>query len=94
MANYRKIWSDTFGPIIKGFHVHHIIPRSEGGKDVLGNLIALHVDDHALIHEMRGDNKCSSGFLRMAGGQEFSDERRAKISAASMGREAHRRSHR
>ena len=68
--NYRKVWSDTFGPIIKGFHVHHIIPRCEFDKfvvdnpnsklarygvDWIGNLIALHVDDHLLIHKMRGD---------------------------------------
>ena len=97
--DYRKVWSDTFGPIIKGFHVHHIIPRCEGGGDNLGNLIALHPDDHALIHEMRGDRKCKGFMLVMKDrdysgenhpmwGRKHSDETKAKMSKAKLGGEA------
>lgn len=80
--NYRAIWSETFGPIIEGFHVHHITPRSEGGKDVIGNLIALHPDDHFLIHKMRGDKWCNNVWSMRNG---HSDVSKSKISKSLEG---------
>lgn len=71
--NYRRILTNywkQFNPdymIPKGFHVHHIIPRSCGGSDDANNLIALHPDDHASIHINRGDVK-SGKFIKIAGG--------------------------
>ena len=32
------------------WHLHHIIPKSEGGKDILSNLMMLHPDCHRQIH--------------------------------------------
>ena len=46
--------------IPKGYHVHHILPRSCGGGDDAKNLIALHPDDHISIHKHRGDYGFSS----------------------------------
>jgi hypothetical protein len=70
---YRKVWKDFWGSIRKGSHIHHIVPKSEGGKDEIGNLIELHPDDHLLIHKMRGDVKATSGFLSIKG-LDFSGE--------------------
>ena len=57
----------------KGFVVHHIIPRCEGGTDDPKNLIALHPDDHATIHRCRGD-KVSEKFILI--GNYWDEEKR------------------
>ena len=55
MNNYRKNYLATGRTIPKGWHVHHIVPRSEGGSNDASNLICVHPKMHTLIHEMRGD---------------------------------------
>ena len=42
-----KITKDT------GWHVHHILPKSEGGKDNISNLVLLHPNCHRQIHSQR-----------------------------------------
>jgi RNA-directed DNA polymerase len=36
-----------------GWHVHHILPKSEGGKDNNSNLVLLHPNCHRQIHSQR-----------------------------------------
>jgi RNA-directed DNA polymerase len=36
-----------------GWHVHHILPRSEGGKDNISNLVLVHPNCHRQIHSQR-----------------------------------------
>ena len=41
---------------------HHVIRRSQGGKDSIGNLVAVHRLCHSYIHEHPSEAK-SRGFL-------------------------------
>ena len=36
-----------------GWHVHHILPKSEGGKDNMSNLVLMHPNCHRQIHSQR-----------------------------------------
>ncbi|MGH8549884.1 MAG: HNH endonuclease signature motif containing protein [Methylococcales bacterium] len=36
-----------------GWHVHHILPKSEGGKDNPSNLVTVHPNCHRQIHSHR-----------------------------------------
>jgi len=38
-----------------GWHIHHILPKSEGGKDNISNLVLLHPNCHRQIHSQRLD---------------------------------------
>jgi len=58
MANYRKIWSDHYGPIPKdekgrSYEIHHI----DGNRDNndISNLAAVSIDEHYQIHFDQGD---------------------------------------
>ena len=56
MVDYRQVWMDGSGDAIpKGWHVHHLIPRSEGGPDEYWNLICVSPEMHYDIHFVRGD---------------------------------------
>ena len=55
MSNWRKVWEEHNGPIPKGMHIHHIIPRSEGGTDDIENLQLVTPEEHYDIHFERGD---------------------------------------
>jgi len=44
---HEKITEET------GWHVHHILPKSEGGKDNMSNLVLLHPNCHRQIHSQR-----------------------------------------
>jgi RNA-directed DNA polymerase len=44
---HEKITKET------GWHVHHILPKSEGGKDNNSNLVLLHPNCHRQIHSQR-----------------------------------------
>ena len=55
MSNWRKVWEEHNGPIPKGYHIHHIIPRSEGGTDDIENLQLVTPEEHYDIHFERGD---------------------------------------
>jgi RNA-directed DNA polymerase len=58
---YRLWWSqDKECPVCKdkitkeaGWHVHHILPKSEGGKDNLSNLVMVHPNCHRQIHSQK-----------------------------------------
>ena len=58
---YRLWWNqDKECPVCKekitkeaGWHVHHILPKSEGGKDNLSNLVMLHPNCHRQIHSQK-----------------------------------------
>jgi RNA-directed DNA polymerase len=58
---YRLWWSqDKECPICHekitkeaGWHVHHILPKSEGGKDNLSNLVMVHPNCHRQIHSQK-----------------------------------------
>ena len=56
MVDYRQVWMDGSGDAIPaGWHVHHLIPRSEGGPDEYWNLICVSPEMHYDIHFVRGD---------------------------------------
>jgi RNA-directed DNA polymerase len=40
----QKITKDT------GWNIHHILPKSEGGKDNLNNLVLVHPNCHKQVH--------------------------------------------
>ncbi len=44
---HEKITEET------GWHVHHILPKSEGGKDNISNLVLVHPNCHRQIHSQR-----------------------------------------
>ena len=58
---YRLWWNqDKECPVCKekitkeaGWHVHHILPKSEGGKDNLSNLVMVHPNCHRQIHSQK-----------------------------------------
>ncbi len=83
LTKYWKQYSEQY-EIPKGFHVHHITPRSCGGSDDANNLIALHPDDHVAIHNNRGD-KITPKFIYVIG-KKNSPETRAKIGRANKGK--------
>jgi hypothetical protein len=37
---------------LKGFHVHHILPRSLGGVDILENLVLIEPNLHSTVHTL------------------------------------------
>ena len=92
MYNARKLYLGVFGYIPNGFHLHHILPVSCGGEDKIGNLVALHPDDHVLIHKLRGDKIVPSGLLSVAG-RKMKEETKEKISKRHKGRVAHNKGH-
>ena len=55
MGDYRKIWEEANGPIPKGMHIHHIVPRYLGGTDDLDNLQLVTPEEHYDIHLERGE---------------------------------------
>ena len=56
MKDYRQVWMEGSGEQIpSGWHVHHLIPRSEGGPDEYWNLICVSPEMHYDIHFVRGD---------------------------------------
>ncbi|MGQ4809829.1 hypothetical protein NKDENANG_03265 [Candidatus Entotheonellaceae bacterium PAL068K] len=49
-------------------HSHHVVPKSNGGKDTLSNLILVHLYCHQQIH--KGKDKGLSGYVgRMMAGK-------------------------
>jgi RNA-directed DNA polymerase len=58
---FRLWWNqDKECPICKekitketGWNVHHILPKSEGGKDNLSNLVMVHPNCHRQIHSQK-----------------------------------------
>ena len=97
-TNYRKnliqYWRQ-FCPgwnIPKGFHVHHIKPKSLNKSNPRihypQNLIALHPDDHAAIHRLRGDTITKSNFIKLGGrpfGHIQTEETKQKIAQSRIG---------
>ena len=71
-----KVWIDFWGSKRKGSHIHHIIPKSQGGKNEIGNLIELHPDDHELIHRMRGDVRSANFTYVLRDGHSESTKRK------------------
>lgn len=85
-------------------HVHHIIPRHEGGSDDPSNLIELTIEEHAeahrLLYEKYGriqDKRAWLGLAKIITGEEIikeilcspkSEEHKQKISNALKGRSA------
>jgi hypothetical protein len=94
-----KIYWKQFYPdweIPKGYHVHHIKPKCtfDDSADPRihhpRNLIALHPDDHWLIHKLRGDKNVNWPFINVIGEkkQPCSKATKKKISEANKGKTA------
>ena len=49
----KAIYESVFGKIPKNYHIHRIVPGYKGGRYTIGNMIALYIDDHVLIHKLR-----------------------------------------
>ena len=54
---YRKNYKATGRKIPKGWEIHHIVPRSEGGTDEASNLVCLHPSIHKMVHEILDKHK-------------------------------------
>jgi hypothetical protein len=50
LSNYRKIWEETNGKIPKGYEIHHIIPKHDGGTDDVYNLMCVTKKHHKQLH--------------------------------------------
>ncbi len=48
--NCKKIWEEAYGKVPKGYEVHHIIPKHNGGEDVLENLEIVTKEQHKERH--------------------------------------------
>jgi len=48
--DYRESYEKEFGPIPKGWHVHHIVAKFRGGDDGLNNLVAVSPMKHFCMH--------------------------------------------
>ena len=95
-TNYRRnlilYWRQYYPnwEIPSGYHVHHMKPKCtfENKDDPRihhpSNLIALHPDDHQLIHLMRGDKRASGGFLSIQG-YIHSNETKRKMAESHIG---------
>jgi RNA-directed DNA polymerase len=35
------------------WHIHHLLPRYKGGKDIMSNLVLLHPDCHRKVHSLK-----------------------------------------
>jgi hypothetical protein len=64
MSSYRKIYERCYGPIPKGWHVHH--KDGDRRNNNPSNLIALTVSEHQRIHYAAGDRKASAAFIAAA----------------------------
>jgi len=85
--NLIKYWNQ-FIPnwsIPKGYHVHHIKPKSCGGSNHPKNLIALHKDDHISIHKCRGD-KITDNYIKIIG-HKHNDKTKDKIRKSNIGKQ-------
>jgi len=76
MINYKKIYCDYYGlgeqDYIccehcgkRGHSIHHLIPKSQGGKDTIDNLIFLCQPDHARAHENKQFNRLLKNVKRV-----------------------------
>jgi len=63
MINYKKVYTNYFGYVEQDIipseksgqpanHIHHIVLKSHGGKDVIENLIALTNREHQQAHRL------------------------------------------
>jgi hypothetical protein len=88
--NYRQnlinYWQQFYPnwDIPKGYHVHHIKPKSLGGTNHPKNLIALHPDDHISIHRCRGDKILDNHFLLSK--TKHTKNTKSKISSSNKGK--------
>ncbi len=48
-----------------GWHIHHLIPKCEGGKDHIGNLVLLHPNCHRQIHSQSAGSIKQVEFLEI-----------------------------
>jgi len=48
--NYRARYENEFGPIPKGWQIHHIVAKFRGGDDSLSNLVAVSPMKHFCMH--------------------------------------------
>jgi len=55
----QKITKDT------GWNVHHILPKSEGGKDKVGSLVMMHPNCHRQMHCQK-NRRCTTGSCKGA----------------------------
>lgn len=96
--HYRKIAQESWGLTdeqMKGMHVHHRIPRSEGGTNDPSNLYVCspwfhaHVwhgeDSYYPMIEWATENGRKGGKVRAALGYRVSDETKAKMSETRLG---------
>lgn len=78
---HRKIYEEAYGPIQKGFHIHHI----DGNRDNndLSNLVALSPKDHYELHKKQGDWACCLALVR-TGHLEITPEERSFLAKQQM----------
>ena len=92
-VNLLRYWQQFYPSwtIPKGYHVHHIHPRCTFANQNdprihhPSNLIALHPNDHATIHRLRGDT-VTKNFITSIVGRKCSDETKQKMSDSAQDR--------
>lgn len=76
MAIYRKIYESYYGPIPKGFHIHHV--DGDHSNNQIDNLCLLSAQDHYNTHKEQRDYGACWAMIR-TGHLSVSDEERAYI---------------
>jgi G3E family GTPase len=86
---YRDIYKNAGNIIPTGYHIHHIIPTFEKGKDVLDNLICISKEDHKQIHLDRynefGDSRDYCAYVILDKGIQALDPEMRKVACSNGG---------
>lgn len=75
--NYRKIYEEHYGPIPKGYHIHHIDGNHENND--ISNLAAMPVKEHYDTHYEQGDYGACWAMYR-CGHLSLSPDERSELS--------------
>lgn len=88
--NYRRIAQKHYGlsdEQMKGKHVHHNPPKSEGGRDILEHLYVYSAEVHELVHGGDGFIGCAKIGAKRA--HKNKDENGKSLTAVKAGKSAH-----
>ena len=74
--NYRKIYEQHYGPITKGYEIHHLDGNRKNNS--IENLVCVSIQEHYEIHKKLGDwGACRKILKRMS----LSEEEKSKLSS-------------
>lgn len=79
--SHRRIYEHHFGPIPKGYHIHHI--DGNHSNNHIDNLQCITAQEHYNIHKDQGDYGCCWAMIR-TGHLKLSDEERSDLAKKQM----------